>query len=236
MATTRRPGRKYNARHMDSFVSNRKEVDRLLEIHAGIAGTGQGRKHRVEVLNKSGIVLLVACWEAYIEDLATATFDLMLKNAKTHQTFSMKVLAKAAKELKDDKDERLIWNLAGDGWRSVLRDHRGEILQRYAGQLNTPRPDQIDELFGSLVGMTHLSRSWSWPHISADRAARKLNDLVTLRGAIAHRVTAAKAVHKEDVAQYAKFVNMLAVVTHNAVLRFVEGRLGFAPWHEYTLA
>jgi len=66
------------------FEGNVGEVKRILEIHREIAGKAPGRKRDVEVLNKSAVVLLVACWEAFIEDLAEAAFDFLLANAKTH--------------------------------------------------------------------------------------------------------------------------------------------------------
>jgi hypothetical protein len=49
--------------HVRLLVSNVVEVESLLKIHRKLTGPGPGRRH-VEVLNKSGIVVLVACWEA----------------------------------------------------------------------------------------------------------------------------------------------------------------------------
>jgi hypothetical protein len=47
------------------------------------------------VLNKSTVVLLVACWEAYLEDVASIAFDATLK------------------------DERMIWDLGCDKRRQL---------------------------------------------------------------------------------------------------------------------
>ena len=57
--------------HINSLKTNFQEIDRIIEIHGEISGSGPGYKHNVQVLNKSAIVLLLACWEAYIEDLMT---------------------------------------------------------------------------------------------------------------------------------------------------------------------
>src|SRR6266404_6762364 len=59
-------------RHMPSkakmtFDQNCADVDRLLEIHADLAGPAPGRKFGVEVLNKSAVVLICAFWEAFVE-------------------------------------------------------------------------------------------------------------------------------------------------------------------------
>jgi len=52
------------------FDKNCEDVERLLEVHRDLGGSGRGRRRRLEVLNKSAIVLLYAFWEAYCEDIA----------------------------------------------------------------------------------------------------------------------------------------------------------------------
>src|SRR5690606_21975285 len=102
--------------HIESLKSNMAEVDRLLEIHAKVAGSGAGRKRDVEVLNKSAIVLLLACWEAYVEDTAVAAFDRLLATAESPNVFPEFVLAIAAKEVKK-VDTMTFWGIAKDGWK-----------------------------------------------------------------------------------------------------------------------
>ena len=52
---------------------NMREVNRLLEIHWELTGGQPGRRHGVEVLNKSAIVLITACWESLVEDFKERT-------------------------------------------------------------------------------------------------------------------------------------------------------------------
>ena len=73
--------------HLKSLLNNASEVERLVEIHAKVAGKGRGRRIGVEVLNKSAIVLLVACWESFIEDVASSAFNIILDKAKTPEAF-----------------------------------------------------------------------------------------------------------------------------------------------------
>jgi hypothetical protein len=233
MPVKRPIGRPPKARHLDTLLANLKEVERLLEIHTKIAGSTVGAKHKVEVLNKSGIVLLVACWEAFIEDLAEVSFRLQLRRAKRPEIFPSKVLALASKKLREDKDERRVWDLAGDGWKTVLRDHQDQVLKRYIGNFNTPKPKQIDELFSSLIAVPKVSKKWSWHRCTPAKARARLDKLVTLRGAIAHRVSAPRSVRKSDVEYAASFIGRLAVATHNAVNTSLSTRLGHPPWQEY---
>jgi hypothetical protein len=215
------------------LVQNIEEVDRLLAIHEQIGGATRGRKHNLEVLNKSGIVLLVACWEAFIEDLASAAFDAMLMHATDHTIFPADVLAFASRDLKSAPDHREVWKLAGTGWKTVLQNHKAEVFKTYIGKLNTPKPKQIDSLFTTLIGISSLSSKWSWRGMSPDSAVEKLNRLVELRGSIAHRVAAAKSVHKSDVTAHVEFIYRLAVRSSNRTRAFVRARVKHRPWPTY---
>ncbi len=217
--------------HIDNLLSNVDEVLRLVEIHEQITGTGRGRRYDTEILNKSGVVLLVACWEAYVEDLATSAFNMMITLAADHTAFPTKVLTLASRDLRSAPDERRVWDLAGVGWQTVLQNHRAAILKRFAGSLNTPKPEQVDALFEDLVGVTRLSNGWRWHRTTADSARRRLTALVELRGDIAHRVTTSRPVNKRHVVLAAEFVRRLAAVSSNRVREHVHARVNRYPWN-----
>ena len=99
--------------HLREFLENMREVNQLLGIHGNLVGKGPGRKRNVEVLNKSAVVLLVACWEAYIEDLVKTSLEFLLEKATDHKVFPSKVLERVA-----SKNSGInAWNLAGAGWK-----------------------------------------------------------------------------------------------------------------------
>jgi HEPN superfamily RiboL-PSP-like protein len=212
------------------LIQNVTEVQRLMQIHEQVSRATPGRKHDLEVLNKSGIVLLVACWEAFVEDLATVAFDGMLAHASDHNVFPADVLARASRGLKGSQDNREGWKLAGTGWKSVLADHRTDVLNEYIGKFNTPKPKQVDLLFLALVGMPSISQGWSWHRMTAAAASQKLNDLVELRGSIAHRVAAAKAVHKISVTDSVDFIYRVSALTSNRTGAFVYARTKQRLW------
>ncbi len=222
------------AKHIESLKSNMAAINRLLEIHKTIAGPGKGRKRDVEVLNKSAIVLLLACWEAFVEDTATAAFDSMLKSAASPAVFPEFVLAIAAKEIQK-ADTMVFWGIAKDGWKAELVKHRDRIFGKYVerGSFNTPNASNIDRLFSEMVGVTSISRQWAWRGMSRESSSDKLQRLIELRGNIAHRVTTTKAVKKSDVVSYKKFLYRLAVITHNRTLAFIYARTKARPWDRY---
>src|SRR5690348_4303270 len=113
MATDRKPS------HMTNFTANLQEVDRLSDIHAIVTPEGPGRKHNVQILHKSGIVMLVACWEAFVEDLAANGLTFLLEIAPNHTALPDSVLERIANKHQGKR----AWSLAGNGWRTACTDH-----------------------------------------------------------------------------------------------------------------
>ena len=218
---------------IQNLETNIAEVKRLLAIHNELTGSSPGRKHNVEVLNKSAVVLLVACWEAFIEDLASAAFEAMLKHAPDHTIFPDDVLTQASKKLKAAPDNREVWRLAGKGWQAVLTDHKSDLFKEYIGKLNTPKPKQIDALFSSLIGVSSLSTRRRWHKNDADRTTKKLTALVELRGSIAHRVATSQSVRKAAVNDYMDFIYRLAVISANRIRAFIHARTKKSEWNSY---
>lgn len=216
--------------HIQALIDNANEVVKLIGLHVALTGTKSGRRHGVEILNKSALVLLVACWESFVEDVAVLGFEFLLREAATPNVFPTSVLALSAKPLREHNDQRKIWQLAGDGWKSVLRKHKQAVLKEYAGKMNTPRPKQVEDLIQKLVGLKGLSKQWRWHGMSASQACARLDALVTTRGEIAHRVRAGTYVRKEYVMKTAIFIQRLAAVTSNRVADHIESQVGKKPW------
>jgi hypothetical protein len=141
-----------------------------------------------------------------------------------------RVLTLASRSLRGDDDERKVWELAGDGWRSVLEAHRDNLFERYIGRLNTPRPAQVDTLFESLIGLRSLSKHWKWKGMTNKKAVAKLDELITLRGEIAHRVTASQPVQRRYVEGAVEFINRLAAISSNTVAQYIIELSGVTPW------
>lgn len=206
--------------------TNVKEVLNLLSIHSALAGKSPGRKHNVEILNKSAIVLTVACWEAFVEDCAQSSLDFMIDRIPNHNKLPKLVLERVASKHTGVK----AWDFAGDGWKKCLRSNLSEVLAKTTGKLNTPRSPQVNELFRNTIGLTDVSSDWHWPGKGRIAAEKSLDDLVTLRGGIAHRVSTSQAVRKADVYRSLDLVFRLAVKTSNSVRIHLKDIVGKAPW------
>jgi hypothetical protein len=221
-------------KHINSLVDNTKEVNLLTDIHSKIAGKDPGRKTGVEVLNKSAVVLLVACWESYVEELAAHAFSIMLKYAKQPSIFPTKVLTLASKEIKNDSDETRVWQLAGKGWKDILEQHKDNTLKKHLSVFNTPKTANINNLYLDLLGVKRISKDWNWATITSQKAEAKLDAIIALRGQIAHEVKTTESVHKELVVKYSHFIKRLAGLMSNSVADHMQSRTGKDPWVRVT--
>ncbi|MEV4118474.1 HEPN domain-containing protein [Micromonospora sp. NPDC049645] len=217
-----------NARR--AFDSNSKDVEKLLDIHVQLTGTGRGRRYEVEVLNKSAIVLITSFWEAYCEDIAAEALGHLVEKCASPESLPTELRKSVAKELEAEKHDLAVWRLSGDGWRSVIRDRLALMQEERNKRLNTPKSAQIDDLFDKSLGLTRISGSWKWKGMSADQARLKLDKYVSLRGAIAHRGSASASVKKAEVTDYYQHVKELVGKTGGRINTAVKKATGESLW------
>jgi hypothetical protein len=213
-----------------AFDQNAKDVDRLLEIHQAIGGDAPGRKHRLEVLNKSAIVLITAFWEAYCEDLASEALAHIVANVPDASKLPKELKKKVAKEIKDEKNEIAAWDLADRGWHAKVTARLATYTQQRNWDMNTPKANKVDDLFETAIGLPKVSDAWKWKRMSVQKARTRLDDYVTLRGSVAHRGAGSAAVHKAKVEDFFNHVKTLASKTGGRVNRFVKDTTGKALW------
>lgn len=209
-----------------AFRSNSKDIDRLLEIHAAIGGPKAGRRRRLEVLNKSAIVLITSFWEAYCEDIAAEGLAAFVDGCSDPSDLPKQLRGRIARELEEDRHDMAVWRLANDGWRAVLRGRLDELQEKRNRHLNTPKTAQIDSLFQEAIGIEHMSKAWYWSGMSCDAARVKLDNYVELRGSIAHRGKALTSVNRTQVSGYYNHVTRLVGKTGGQVNRAVKQATG----------
>lgn len=204
-----------------NFDKNCEDVQRLLEIHTNLGGTGQGRRYQLEVLNKSAVVLICAIWEAYCEDLVAEAVAHIVKHADV-DSLSDGIKKLIAKEIKDDKHELSAWDLAGDGWKGVMTKRLAKLQEQRNRKLNTPKANNIKEFFNEALGIKDITTSWRWKRMLVASAKRKLDKYVELRGAIAHRGTAGQSCTKDKVRDFLTHVTSLVGKTGGSVNSYVK--------------
>lgn len=133
-----------------------------------------------------------------------------------------------AKELKDDKNELAIWEIADTGWKDVLRLRLKRMQESRARKLNTPKSEQIKLLFHDVLGIDDITEVWYWPKMSSTHAANKLDAFISMRGEIAHRGAVERAVSKQTVVDFLNHVQRLVRKTGKSVNKSVEDATGEA--------
>lgn len=214
-----------------AFDENLKDIEKLMELHKQEGGTSRGRRYDLEVLNKSAIVLITSFWEAYCEDIAAEALEHLVKHAKSADALPKELKKAIAKELKSDKNDLAIWEVADGKWKKYLQSRLDKQQEDRNRKLNTPSSDNIDQLFMSVVGITKVSSSWKWAtKMTVARSRNKLDKFVTLRGSIAHRGKSAKSVKKAEVQDYLHFIKQLADKTGKKVNSHVRKVTGKPLW------
>jgi hypothetical protein len=213
-----------------TFDDSCADIDRLIGIHADLTGNRPGRRYDVEVLNKAGIVLITAFWEAYCEDLAAEALEHLVNHAKNATKLPTDLQKAVAKSLKAEVHDLAVWQLADDGWRDVLRNRLATLQQERNRKLNTPKTEQIDALFAQAVGIGKVSSRWYWNNMPAQRAREKLDGYVSLRGEVAHRGRAARTIRKTQVVDYYSHVKLLVGKTGGYVNRVMRDSTSVPLW------
>lgn len=207
-------------KHTVLLIDNVHEVRRLRKFRSPAGGSSK------EVLYKSSIVLLTACWESYVEDLVSSSLEYMIENCDAPSKFPAAVLERVASTYNGPR----MWSLAGEGWKQALRDNIKSVLGKTTGVFNTPRAEDVDNLFKKVIGLEDISHGWHWEGTDREKACSDLNDLVTLRGAIAHRVKTDQPVSLATVKAAEDLIYFLAVKSHNRTLSFLKQQVGSSPW------
>ena len=206
-----------------AFDKNLQDIERLLRLHEQQGGNARGRRYGLEVLNKSAIVLITSYWEAYCEDLASEALVHIVKHVKSAKDLPTELKKQIARELEKDKHELAIWEIADEGWRKYLEDRLESLKEIRNRKLNTPKTENIDNLFKSAIGLSKVSSNWRWSKkMTITRAREKLDRYVSLRGEIAHRGQASKTVKKSEVEDYLNFIKRLAAKTGGNVNSYIK--------------
>jgi len=213
-----------------AFDRSADDVTRLLEIHQHLGGDTVGRRHRLEVLNKSAIVLVTAIWEAYCEDITSEALDHMVRYLPEPAALPKELKKRLAKELKADANEIAVWDLAGSGWKARLQTRLAALKEERNRKFNTPKSEGIDQLFLEGIGLAGLPTAWRWKGMTQERAKKKLDNYVSMRGAIAHRGAAASSCKKAQVEDFFDHVQRLVSKTGGKVNSFVKGVTGRNLW------
>lgn len=217
----------YGSAHRSLLDDGVPDVERLIDLHVRETGSQRGRRRSdIQVINRSAVVLVCAYWEAFCEDLAAEALHHMAEHAPDGDALPKEIKKTVKKVLLDDNNELAVWRIAGDGWRTVLRDRANLLSDDEDRSLNTPKPDLVKDFFLQNVGIRNITEAWKWHKTTVGRARDRLTELVTLRGAIAHRGAPPSGVLKKDATDGLDLIRRLAKLSAKRVSEHLEAHTG----------
>ena len=196
---------------------NLDEIKMLSAMHAALAGPGPGRKFDLEMLNKAGVVMICGAWEAFCEDIIHEAIEIIVMDCPSPNKLPKLLRSAAQSNVRKDIDDSAPWKLAESGWRSFIKQLAQVALTQHTGHFNTPKSKKLIELFKDCLGIADITTNWKKTggrglgrSVTVQRSKLKLDEMVTLRGEIAHRVQAKNSVKKLHVTEFRAHVEFLA--------------------------
>lgn len=209
-----------------NFTKNSYSVHRLFTIHEEITGDRRGRRYNIEILNKSAFVFITAYWEDYIESICREFSLFLLSSSGDYKKFPQKGRLLATKKLLESKDERRVWDLAGNGWKKIMSSYVEKLLNNF----HTPSPANVDRLFKNLFDVSSLSSSWKWAGMSSDNSTLKLDELIEIRHDIAHGQEIPKSVTKKNAETFLNLVETIVQKTDKYLRNYGKKLINKYPW------
>lgn len=208
----------------ERFDRGLTDVDRLMAIHAELGGSKRGQRVGLEPLNRSAIVLLVAVWEGFVEDIAAQALESLVDAAADPDHLPARLRATVAKEIKSDPHQLAGWKLAGDKWKTHLRARLSSYADVRARGLNTPDSQRVKTLFDETLGLEDVTTAWHWSHMSVKGAQAKLDELIKRRGDVAHggEPSGPATVKKVEVNAYRSHLLHLVETTEKEVNNYLS--------------
>ncbi|MGE4160044.1 MAG: HEPN domain-containing protein [Planctomycetota bacterium] len=207
-----------------TFQYNLVDVDRLVESHAALSGTGLGRRGLGHI-TRSGVVMLCAAWEMYTEQVLLEGLDFLVNRVASPDQLPKSVQKKLSSYVREHKNELKPLHLAGDGWKTILI----EYATSKTNALNTPKSGNLNELYNSFIGIDQISDSWS-------RTATFVDTFVGVRGDIAHRGRHADYITIPQLSDYRDGICLCVKETDNAISQHIKAvsPARRKPWNSIT--
>lgn len=143
-------------------------VDQLIAIH-GKLQTGKGRRHEQDAIHRSGVVLMVAAWESYVEKVVLEALEAIELNAGVPPAAAPGTTVPA--------------------WAKHAFSLRRAEIAKSVKRFNTPSAVEVRDLMLESLEFNPWTH-WTWhagPRQWDEKVMRAmLNDWVQIRHSVAH--------------------------------------------------
>jgi RiboL-PSP-HEPN len=222
------------SRSRKQFDENFSDIEALVDLGDGLRtldqDDGQCSDDEIDVLYRSAVVLMVSHWEAYIEAISSEALAFIIENLKHSDDLPKELKKQIAKEIKDEKNELEMWQLADDGWKDYLKKRLKKYEESRNRSFNTPKSAQTDDFIQRTIGITKITEAWKSESFEPKEARNKIDKLVEIRGQIAHRGRLEQQLSKEWILAHVSFLKKIVSKTGGRIKKHVKGITGKDLW------
>ena len=179
------------------------------------------KDHKTVVL-KSSIVLMVSHWEAYVEDICSEAIEHIVASAENSDKLPKDLKKQIAKEIRSNQNELKMWDLSGKGWKEIISQRINEYHDQRNWKFNSPKSQQVINFYNEYLGIKDISKNWSYENLTVSECKDKLNEIVEVRGAIAHRGHPPKTINLKLTKEYSAFLKSIIGKTGGSVNSHVK--------------
>lgn len=202
------------------------DAQQLIEIHTAFTGEARGRRYDVDALNRGAIILAVAAWESFVEDLALYNSRLVAVGLSSASKLPENVRNGFLAWLYGTADfsnptpaaRAAMWSITGSGWRKQYKKYAEERIDN----LHNPSPNSVRKLFRTLVGVDDITESWGYRRWGAEIYRDKMDQLLLLRHRIAHGVIGDETVGKTKARDGVQLVSTLSARTSSGLKEYLK--------------
>jgi hypothetical protein len=183
--------------------------------------TGTGGRKALGHITRSGVVMLCAAWELYVEDLLIECTRYLSNNTSKPLELPLQVQKYLAKRVRDNKNELKLLELGGSGWRDVYITY----CQNEVRGINTPKTTILEPIYEKFIGLKNLSDMWTI-------GGTYITDFVSVRGDIAHNGRSSSYINLWELIQYNDSIKFTAKEMDNKVCDYIFGLVTHTiqPW------
>ena len=189
------PSQSYN-----KFLNLIRDVDELIDAYEVLNNSKPARKN-LGFLSRSGILMLCASWEFFMEELLLEAIDFLNSNGISIDDLPKEVKKQISSKVKKEKDEIKPIELAESGWRILWKSYAKIDTEL----LHTPNQEKLDRLFKSYLGINKISNFWT------TYSPKEINLFVKARGKIAHKGRSVKGIQIITLKNYFDMIKMTAI-------------------------
>ena len=225
----------------NAFDENSRDIQRLLDVWGefeGLANEVPQDDDEIEipatqiVFLKSIIILLVSYWEAYLEDIAEEALKHIIQKVENSNKLPKELKKEIAKELNNEKDDLAVWKLCGDNWRQLCLKRFDVLTENRNRNFNSPKSHLTNEFIQKAIGLENITSVWKTNTLNSKECSKRLDDIIALRGAIAHRGNVTRKITLESVGEDVEFIKKLVAKTGGAINTFVKKTTNIPLWEK----